>query len=182
MLHLRLQHIAASTNPAFYNLHFCILMSAARCTKRLVREYEDTVKGVAASSGAYSLTLKDPQNLMDTWSIGFYGAPGTLYAGEHYVLQFKFDGEYPIAPPQVTFADPAPIHPHIYSSGLICLSILADNWSPALRVLAIVESILSMLSSCTAKVRPHAHDQFVKAAPRGTDPRRVKWHFDDDSV
>ena len=175
-------------------------MSAARCQKRRVREYEDTVKGVAASNGSYSLSLKDPQNLMDTWSIGFYGAPGTLYAGEHYVLQFKFDGEYPIAPPQVTFADPAPIPPHIYSSGLICLSILADNWSPALRVLAIVESILSMLSSCTAKVRPHAHDQFVKvrasapalpaiicatffqAAPRGTDPRRVKWHFDDDSV
>lgn len=77
------------------------------------------------------------------------GVDGTLYEGEHFQLQFKFNNKYPFDSPevsvtlltanicaeasigfvQVTFTGSnIPVHPHVYSNGHICLSILTEDW------------------------------------------------------
>uniref|UniRef100_A0A804M1E1 UBC core domain-containing protein n=1 Tax=Zea mays TaxID=4577 RepID=A0A804M1E1_MAIZE len=61
---------------------------------------------------------------LQRWVIDVAGAAGTLYTGETYKLQVDFPEHYPMEAPQVIFLHPAPMHPHIYSNGHICL-----DWS-----------------------------------------------------
>ncbi|KAE8704196.1 Ubiquitin-conjugating enzyme 15 [Hibiscus syriacus] len=109
------------------------------------------------------------------WIIEVNGAPGTLFANETYQLQVDFPEHYPLEAPQVIFVPPAPLHPHIYSNGHVCLDILYDSWSPAMTVNSICISILSMLSSSTAKQRPADNDRYVKNCRNGSSPKETRW-------
>lgn len=63
-----------------------------------------------------------------TWRLHVRGAPQTLYADETYTLCVRFGARYPFDSPEVTFEGEAPVHPHIYENGHICLSILDRDW------------------------------------------------------
>lgn len=114
------------------------------------------------------------------WIITIHGANGTVFAGEKFTLEVKFTPRYPFEAPIVVFTGNPPMHPHVYSNGHICLSILTDDWSPALSIESICLSILSMLSSCTEKGRPPGNDFYVQTCHK--DPRKTQWWYHDDKV
>ncbi|KAL5021427.1 hypothetical protein ScPMuIL_000582 [Solemya velum] len=150
----------------------------ASMEKRLQKELQaltkDPPKGVRVSPDGTCRTLSE-------WIVDLDGAPGTLYEGEHFQLQFKFSSRYPFDSPQVTFIGTnIPLHPHVYSNGHICLSILTEDWSPALSVQSVCLSIISMLSSCTEKKRPPDNSFYVKTCSK--NPKKTRWWYHDDSV
>mmetsp|Transcript_28676 Transcript_28676/g.37586 ORF Transcript_28676/g.37586 Transcript_28676/m.37586 type:complete len:313 (-) Transcript_28676:107-1045(-) len=102
------------------------------------------------------------------WIITITGAENTVYAGEKYKLRVSFPDEYPSKPPSCYFLKPTPRHPHCYTNGDICLSLLGKDWKPNLTVSSLALSILSMLSSAKKKSLPldnsaHADSQPGKA-------------------
>ncbi|RYP65258.1 hypothetical protein DL769_006370 [Monosporascus sp. CRB-8-3] len=108
-----------------------------------------------------------------------------IYAGQTYRLKFKFNDKYPIEPPEVTFVKmenrPIPMHPHIYSNGIICLDLLgSQGWSPVQSVESVCMSIQSMLTGNTKNERPPGDEEFVRA--NRLRPRDIDFYYHDNTV
>lgn len=82
---------------------------------------------------------------LQRWIIEVNGAPGTLYANESYQLQVDFPEHYPMEAPQVIFLPPAPLHPHIYSNGHICLG----KWFGDLYFVSVSDAMYSIVQLIT---------------------------------
>ena len=118
---------------------------------------------------------------LGVWLVRMEGPANTLYQGETFLLRFKFGMKYPFDSPEVTFVgDSIPVHQHIYSNGHICLSILTDDWSPALSVESVCLSIISMLASAKEKGRPQDDSLYVKTCSK--NPKKTRWWYHDDKV
>jgi len=64
-----------------------------------------------------------------------------------YTLDIVMSNEYPFVEPKVKFM-PTIFHPNVYSvTGDICLDLLKDAWTPALTVVSLCLSILSLMNS-----------------------------------
>ncbi|KRY01882.1 Ubiquitin-conjugating enzyme E2 W [Trichinella pseudospiralis] len=133
------------------------------------------------SSPTPGISMTEDQDNMNRWIVEMDGAPGTLYAGEKFKLQFIFGDNYPFSSPQVVFIGPnIPVHPHVYSNGHICLSILGEDWTPALGVHSVCLSILSMLSSCKEKKEPPDNAVYVLRCSQ--NPKHTSWWYHDEDV
>ncbi|OWT39081.1 ubiquitin-conjugating enzyme E2 W [Cryptococcus neoformans] len=147
-------------------------------TKRLMKELGD-IENKGTPPGIALLSADS----MEEWifTITVLGDE-TIYKGEQFALRIKFEDRYPIEVPQVTFVVDdtwkAPIHPHIYSNGHICASILGNDWSPVLNAVSICITMQSMLASNKSKVRPEGDQRYVRNAP--ANPKLTSWRYDDD--
>ncbi|KAI9727919.1 MAG: hypothetical protein M1828_005324 [Chrysothrix sp. TS-e1954] len=112
-----------------------------------------------------------------------------LYADQLYRLRFRFSDRYPIEAPEVHFMPtstpprPIPMHPHIYSNGIVCLDLLGSSgWSPVQNVESICMSLQSMLTGNTRNERPEGDEEFCRRTRVGASTRGIGFVYDDDGV
>jgi ubiquitin-conjugating enzyme E2 W len=132
-------------------------------TKRLQKEFESIQKTNA------EMKVSLPTNDLSLWHVEFQGAKGTLYEGEHFTLQLKFNNDYVLifiilSPSNHPKSSLSSIFPRINtfiqmdsSAFQSCMMVLFETnseWSPALTVSSICLSVLSMLSSAQKKIKP----------------------------
>ena len=70
------------------------------------------------------------------------------------MLEMTFPNEYPFKPPKVKFITKV-YHCNVNDKGGICLDLLKDNWSPAIKVSQLLLSIQSLLTD------PNTNDPLV---------------------
>lgn len=152
------------------------MFAAKRLTKELQKIHGHLPPGISVASA----------NDLNEWYMDIRVLDDNpLYRGETYRLRFKFSSTYPIEAPEVTFvktADrPIPMHPHIYSNGIICLDLLgSQGWSPVQNVETVCMSIQSMLTGNHKNERPPGDDEFVKR--NVLSPRNINFFYDDNDV
>jgi ubiquitin-conjugating enzyme E2 D/E len=79
------------------------------------------------------------------WEATIIGPSDTPYENGIFKLEIIFPVDYPFKNPRCTFLTKI-YHPNINSSGIICLDILKDKWSPALTISKVLLSICSLLA------------------------------------
>ena len=88
--------------------------------------------------------LKDPSDNKNWWA-SIIGPEGTSYHRFKLTLNITLPDNYPFTPLQISFT--ANIwHPNVGTSGNICLDILKDAWTPALKLSSVLLSISSLLN------------------------------------
>ena len=82
---------------------------------------------------------------MYRWEGVIFGPADCPYQGGVFRLKIQFPVDYPFKCPSVIFTTKI-YHPNINSSGIICLDILKNQWSPALTISKVLLSICSLLT------------------------------------
>ncbi|PFH54696.1 hypothetical protein AMATHDRAFT_134247 [Amanita thiersii Skay4041] len=144
---------------------------ASISVRRLSKELSE-IKSEGCPTGINLVKADD----FEIWWFTIEVMGDSIYKEEIFTLQFRFDSGYPISAPAVQFVitdgKQAPIHPHIYSNGHICASILGNEWSPVLGVTSVCLTIQSMLASNKSILqRPTDNDRYVQHAP--SNPKKV---------
>ncbi|KAL3677737.1 hypothetical protein R1sor_020693 [Riccia sorocarpa] len=101
-------------------------------------------------------------NLM-VWRCTLPGKPGTDWEHGFFPLAIHFTEDYPTRPPACKF--PAGFfHPNVYRSGNVCLSILNDEWRPAISVKQILLGIQELLDqpNPASPAQQEAYELFVQ--------------------
>jgi len=91
------------------------------------------------------VTIND-ENIYGEHTVLINGPKDTPFEGGVFKLIFTLPADYPFKPPSMRFVTTVH-HPNISREGSICIDILKDQWSSALRLYKVILSISDLLAT-----------------------------------
>ena len=82
------------------------------------------------------------------WGVDLTGPAGSAYEGLGVHFDLVFPADYPFKPPAVHFVGKKMWHPRVeFDTGLVCLPLLKESYSPACSMPQLMEAIRSILEA-----------------------------------
>ena len=111
--------------------------------KRIQKELQDITKDPPFNCSA---GLSGNGSDLFKWNATIFGPSGSPYEGGVFNLDLEFPNDYPFKPPIVRFITPI-LHCNINNNGGICLDILKNQWSAALKLNSVILSLSALLAN-----------------------------------
>ncbi|CAL9732463.1 ubiquitin-conjugating enzyme E2-21 kDa [Monosporozyma unispora] len=109
---------------------------------RLLKEWKQLIK----SGNKYNITPITDEDLTH-WQCILQGPNKSLYQGFNFTLKILIPIDYPMSPPQVKFIPNTMPHPNVdWNTGVLCLDVLKNMWSPIFNLQYIVECVIRLLN------------------------------------
>ncbi len=96
------------------------------------------------------------------------GPKDTPFEGGVFKISIKMPSDYPFKPPKMYFLTKV-YHPNISGDGSICIDILKDQWSSALRITKVLLSLSDLLAN------PNPNDPLVPDIAHEYRENRAKY-------
>lgn len=119
-------------------------MSQPRAMRRLQKELR-TIEELQSGGDDLGWSAGLIEDNIYEWEGFLFGPADSSYEGGVFQFTITFGTEYPIKPPHIKFVN-VPFHPNVYRSGEICLDILQNQWTPALQINTLLQSLRSLLT------------------------------------
>jgi ubiquitin-conjugating enzyme E2 S len=108
--------------------------------KRLLKETKELLD---SPPEGVRLVVRGSEDVSELRAV-IVGPKDTPYEGGEFVVQLRFGGEYPSAPPKGVFVTQI-FHPNVSKAGEICVNTLKRDWKPNLGVAHILLTIKCLL-------------------------------------
>ncbi|KRZ70023.1 SUMO-conjugating enzyme UBC9 [Trichinella papuae] len=123
-------------------------LSLTNCRRnRLLEERRNWRKNHPPGFIAKPVAAPDGTLELGKWECCVPGPPNTPWEGGLYKLYILFGESYPFTPPSKIWFSPPILHPNVYTSGSVCISLLQeDGWRSSMQLKDILVSIQTLLA------------------------------------